>query len=464
MADRPDVTSRTPSVPAPTDPGGCCWSLRWLARPLRYACRRPYRAAAYFILVALLVTGTAAVGGVAWFAYHLRTARAELAAGHNAVALRHLQACRRLWSEHPEVMVLSARVARRSGAWDEAEALLEASARRHGETEAVALERLLLRVARGDLAAAGPAVVARIRQGGPDAALAREALVTGLVYRFRWLEAERELEDWLAAEPDSTTALLLRGKLEEQRLNRTGAAEFYRRLLERDPEHDEARLRLAGLLLNDRRGDEALPLLEVLRRRLPGHPEVAVQWARVLALVGRTAESRAALEACLREHPDYPAALAERGALALLDGDEAAAIEYLARALALEPGDLTVRRQYALALARGGRAEEAAREQAFADQLAADYERITELIGGPLQSRPLDPAVHHEIGLIALRSGQVREAIRWFESALQVDPGHGPTHRALATLYRDLDQPILAARHRALAQKAGAAPAPTPAP
>ncbi len=455
-----DLPIRTEAA-APQPIGLGCWCLRVARSPLRYIRRNPYRVAAYLLLVLVLLTGASLVGVAVWFTHHLRQARKEVALGHNAVALRHLEKCRSVWPGHPEVMILSARVARRSAAWDEAEAILEDATRRHGETEALAFERLLLRAVSGDLRNVRPSLVARIRQGGPDAALAREALIAGLAYRFRLNEALAELEDWLAVEPQSVLALAYSGKLEEQRLNTEGAAEKYRRVLQLDPDHDDARLRLASLLVSDRRGGEAIEHLGVLRQRLPDHPEVAILWVKALALVGRTAESRTALEACLRDYPNYPAALAESGASALLDGDDPAAIEYFKRALALEPGNVTVRKQYTLALTRVGRHEEAAREQAVADRLAADFERITQLIAGPLQSRPQDPEVHHEIAQIALRAGQVREALRWFQSALEVDPDHGPTHRALANLYRDLENPILAARHRALAQKSKAASSPS---
>jgi Flp pilus assembly protein TadD len=159
----------------------------------------------------------------------------------------------------------------------------------------------------------------------------------------------------------------------------------------------------------------------------------------------------------LRTYPDYPAALLERGNNALLDGDEPAAERDFARAIALDPGNIQIRNQYALALARNGKQSESAKQYEAVKQLQEDSERMTDLINGPLQSRPNDPALHHEIGAIALRSGLVPEAIRWFESALQVSPDHLPTHRTLAGLYQQLDNPVLAARHRAIAQRLASA-------
>jgi tetratricopeptide (TPR) repeat protein len=411
------------------------------------------------VLLLLVLAATGAVVVWVWFAHHLRLARTELAKGHNAAAIAHLHKCEAISSENREVMILSARAARRAGAWDEAEAILTRYWELHGDEEALVLERLLLRAARGEVEAVGEAVMARIRDDGPDSALAREAFITGLLYRYLWTGAIRQLDDWLARDPDSTAALLLRGKLEEQRLQFAPAVATYRRIIELDPEHDEARLRLSTLLLANRLGTEALEHLTELRKRLADHPEVQLQWAKALALEGRTNESRAALDACLRDHPDYPAALAEHGALLLLDGEEKSAEKELARAVALDPGNLTIRNQYTLALNRNGKRAEARAEEKAIEALKLDLERITTLVN-KLQDNPNDPAIPFEIAQIARRSGQKREALRWFNTALQVDPKYAPAHQELATLYAELDNPILAGRHRAFGQQGAASPRP----
>ena len=167
-----------------------------------------------------------------------------------------------------------------------------------------------------------------------------------------------------------------------------------------------------------------------------------------LSLLGRTDEARAAIDECLATHPDYPPALLERGNTALLLGDEAAAERYLSHAARLDPGNAIVRNQYALVLARNGKPSEAKAQYDAVKQLEADSERIAVLINGPLQNTPNDPQIHYEIGMIALRSGLTTEAIRWFTGALAVDPNHLPTHRILASVYHELENPVLSARHR----------------
>jgi len=423
------------------------------------------RARALRALVLVLAAAAAALalaaGAVrAWASRHLERARAEVALGHNAAARPHLDACLRTRPDHPDVLALAARVARRGGSHDEAELLLERLEAVHGPTDELVLERLLLRAARGEVEAVEPQLLARATADGPDAELAREGLIAGLIARFRWADAAGGLRDWRARAPHSSAALLLAGKLEEQRQGTEQAVALYREVLARDPEHDEARLRLAVLLVRNRRGADALAALEPLRARLPGHAEVMALWAKALLLEGRAAEGRAALVECLSAHPDHPDALLERGSVALAEGDEGAAVDFMRRARDREPGNLIAQTQYAFALARTGRAAEAAEARARADALKADLERITDLVSGPLQARPNDPAVHAEIAHIALRTGRPDEALRWFHGALQVDPGYAPAHRALAQLYRELDKPVLAARHRALAQRPGEKPNP----
>jgi tetratricopeptide (TPR) repeat protein len=390
------------------------------------------------------------------FNQHLHAARLEVEKGHNSAAMRHLAWCRSVRPEQREVLILSARVARRFGSLEEADAILATYSREYGDDEQLVLERLLYRASRGELEESTPALRMRISQGGTAARLAREALTNGLIYRFRWKDAQALLDQWLGENPDDTLALLLKAKLVEQQLNHDGAIAIYRKILDLDPEQQEARLRYASLLIGRRQGEEAAAELAILRQALPDHAEVQVLWARALSLLGRTDEARAAIDECLATHPDYPPALLERGNTALLLGDEAVAERYLSRAARLDPGNAIVRNQYALVLARNGKASEAKAQYDAVKQLEADSERIAVLINGPLQNTPNDPQIHYEIGMIALRSGLTTEAIRWFTGALAVDPNHLPTHRILASVYHELENPVLSARHRAQANRIAA--------
>jgi Flp pilus assembly protein TadD len=183
---------------------------------------------------------------------------------------------------------------------------------------------------------------------------------------------------------------------------------------------------------------------------------VQIQWVRALELLGRTDESRAALEFCAQRFPGHPGILSELGKVAIREGDTIRAEEYLARAIARDPGNIATRYQYALVLGRNNKPDEAARVMETIHQLEADNETIGALIR-KLQAAPNDANLHYEIAMISVRAGQADEALRWFQATLKVNPNHAPTHRVLAAYYQQAGDPILAARHRALAGGGGVA-------
>jgi tetratricopeptide (TPR) repeat protein len=422
-------------------------------RTLKSMWRNPLRFLAVLAAIGLAVAGIRAVVVEHTFRHHLKEARIATSQWHNYTAIRHLVSCRSIRPEHPEVLLLASRVARRLGEMKEAEALLDAYSQEHGETDELVFERLLYRATNGDTDSTAVALQARLRGGGEVAQLIWEAQLFGLVQQFRFAEARAVMTAWLAARPDDPVAHYFDGKLKVEEGGTEQAIAAFRRALELDPAQEQARMQLATLLVARRRGEEAIEELQPLRQQLPDHAEVQVLWVRALALVGRAAEARQVLDDCLRLHPTYAPALVERGSFAILEGDEAGAIDYLTQALQREPANLTARNQLALALSRMGRHADAAKEYEAIKQLTADSDRITELVRGALQKDPNNAEIYREIGIIALRSGDVPAALRWFHSGLRVDSNHLPTHRTLAAVYQELDNPILAAKHRALAQR-----------
>jgi tetratricopeptide (TPR) repeat protein len=427
--------------------------VRLLLAPFALFRRRPLRALAALLLLMFIAGAVGLVGLFLWHAHHLRAARLAVELGHNSAAIEHLRLCRLFRPDDPEVLLLSARVARRGGAWDEAETLLDQYWHQRGVDDALVLERLLLAATRGEIESNQTILQRLIDRKDVSAPLAREALIAGLLYRHRLVETGSQIEHWLQHDPDSTMALLYRGRLDEARFQNTDALASYRRVLELDPEHDEARLRLTTVLLELSQGEEALPHLQYLRRRLPGNPTVPVQLANALDLLGRTDGARAILDECLDHHPDNAVALTQRGRIALRDGDGELAEKHLARAVRLDPGDRVARHQYSLALSRNGKTVEAAEQEKEKERLEADLERLNELLRGRLQQVPNDAEALHEVAIILLRAGRPREAHRWLQNAVQADPNHGPTHQALAIYYREAGNPILAARHRAIARR-----------
>jgi tetratricopeptide (TPR) repeat protein len=425
-----------------------------LKRGLSLFYRFPIRSA--LILLSLLTILFAGLWGLRYYQFHEHLTEAHLAAmdGRTHAAVTHLKYCENIDAEHGDVMLLAARVARMAQTWQRVQEVLEHYWTLYGDTEPLTLERLLLKAAQEETDPVADLLKNRMSQGGDTARLCRQALVSGYIREFRYTDAQAMIEVWLTEVPGDPLANLLQGRLEEQLFKYQEASETYSAIVAQIPSHHEARLRLVIVLMQQRRADEALIHLQVLREGLPDSSEVAVQWAAALRQVGRTDAAIQALDEALVKYPNSSAALTERGTLALNAGDDAPAAEFLANAIRIEPGAIGTRNLYIVALTRLGRTDETARELTTVKTLTIDSDRLTELIQGPLQKQPNDPNPPYEIGGIALRAGQPSEAIRWFQTALKRNPNHGPSHTALAVIHHEMGNAVLATQHRALAAQA----------
>ena len=126
--------------------------------------------------------------------------------------------------------------------------------------------------------------------------------------------------------------LLLRGRVAHERYADTDAAAAFRRALEIDPELEEARDRLAELLLELHQPAEATPPPRIPPSPPAGRPRAGRGSAQCLDLLGRQEEAARLLDGVLARQPDFGPALAARGKLALQAGQYAEAEVWLRRA------------------------------------------------------------------------------------------------------------------------------------
>ena len=454
------VQSDSPPSPSPADaslPVTPRSRLRRLAgllvRPFLTMLWNPGRTLLILFLLVVIGAGVGSVGFWLWFEHELGAAREAVAQRHDMEAIRGLARCMRFRPEHPETLLLSARVARRSGAFDRAQELLDSYWRQRGDDDDLVLERLLLRASRGEIDPLVPVFEDRIRKDDPAAPLMSEALIIGSLHGFRIRDADQHVQAWLVREPDSPPALWQEGRTHELAERIPRAIDSYRRCLELDPAFDEARVRLAALLVQQKNGQEALPHAEYLSRRLGFDPEVELSRARALDLLDRSGEAIAILDELLERQPNHAEALGDRGRLALRSKDSTLAEELLRRAVQRDPGNLLTRYQLALALGRNEKPEEARKENEKIAALEADLAKMKKIITEQIPRAPANADLCYEVALIALRAGIPRETYRWLQNALQIDPDHLLTHRALATYHQKMGNPVLSSRHRSIAQR-----------
>ena len=256
------------------------------------------------------------------------------------------------------------------------------------------------------------------------------------------------LKKWLERQPNNTQALLFQAELYAEISRRDDVIAICQRILQLDPQHEVARLRLAMVLMESSRYQEAAPYLDQLQQRQGDNLSVLVLWARCLDYLGRRAEALQRLDEILAKHPHFAPALAERGRLAVLDGQLADAEPWLREAVALEPGDHQSRYNLALCLLQNGNEVEAEKEQRQLQKLEFDLKRLRTILTKETSQKTTDPSLHYELAMILLNLGQTEVALQWLHRALQEDPQYVPAHRVLAEYYARIGNQERAAYHR----------------
>jgi tetratricopeptide (TPR) repeat protein len=389
------------------------------------------------------------LGGLYLRAYfHFRSARSDLDRHHNAEALAHLQTYLRTWRNDPAALLLAARASWRLQEFDEAERYLKDYQRAVGASEDFVRESFLVRAARGEVDEAAKYFQDQLDRKDPETPLVLEALVAGCMRQYRLAEAAAFLQHWLTLQPDDTRALLHQCYLDHLRQAPDEAIAHYRRVLQVDPEHEAARLQLAASLVETRQYQEALPLLEMLRQRQPENWQALVLLARCQDFLGQPETAEQLLDQVLAQAPHDAAALAERGRLALRRGQLADAEAWLRHALVHEPGNHSARYQLAECLLQRGQTAEALQQEQRLKQLEKDQQRFHQIVTQDMSQRPHNPALHHELAMILLRSGDVEGGVRWLNNALREDPTSVPLHRALAEYYQQTGDLERATYHR----------------
>jgi tetratricopeptide (TPR) repeat protein len=398
-------------------------------------------------LVAIIGTGATIAGWQisAWHDY--RAAVQAFERRDLAEAGARLASCLRVWPNSAEVHLLAARTARRAAAYDDAEKRLKESERLGWPEEEIRLERELISAQRGDVTGVQEHLLLFAERGHPNALLILEALCQGYIKTFRLAHASRCLAIWLERWPDDTQALRWRAEVAHLRSSISEALADYRRVLEIEPDCDEARLRLAELLAAENQPAEAVVHFERLRQRQPANPAVLLGLARCRRLLGEPAEAGKLLDTLLEISPQDVGALGERGRVYLDMQQPAEGERWLRKAVSLAPYDRDTVYALYLCLQQRGFAKEADEYKAKLQEIESQLARLRK-VTRQITEKPHDPALRHEAGMIFLRSGQAQEGLRWLYSSLQEDPRYGPTHQVLADYYEKLGDKAKADWHR----------------
>jgi Tfp pilus assembly protein PilF len=426
-----DSDPAPPATPNPERRRGRGLQAFW--RPLAGAARsRPWTTA---IALVVLLAGAGVAGLYAYAAFRWNAALEALKADRIDEARSDLAVCLYLWPDSVRVHLMTARAARLSGDFPAAETHLNQCLKLGGDKADVQLENLLLRVQIGDEDVVAPDLMAYVEQKHPERFLILETLARAYMDKLRYGPAYAVLTRWVAEAPDQTRPLEWRGWIQERMDQPDKAAEDYQHALQLEPKLLSVHLRLADLALQKSDPTAAAPYLEHLDRRDLDRPDVKALLGRCRYQQGKTVEARRLLEAAVKELPDDPPLLVALGRLNLQEGRAAEAETYLRQALDQDSTDAEARYTLISALNYQGRKEEAAAAQKQYDQDQTLLRQAEVQFHDEAVHPSNDPDVLYNIGSLFLRGHQGRIGEYWLQKALEIDPWHKPTLKALAEYY-----------------------------
>ena len=218
----------------------------------------------------------------------------------------------------------------------------------------------------------------------------------------------------MSAELERASALAQAGRFPE-------AAQIYREVLARAPEHAEA-MHFLGICLaqsGDRHG--GLALLERSVQLAPRHAMYCMNYGLMLAEAGDVAGAASQFEAALQLEPRNAGAHNYLGMARQRLGRFDDAIAAYHEALRLAPGDAGAANNLGYCLHERG-----------------DIEGATAWLQRSLAADPRNPMAHNNLGNAQRAAGHIEAAAHSYRRALELAPGLADAHHNLALALRDL--------------------------
>jgi len=189
------------------------------------------------------------------------------------------------------------------------------------------------------------------------------------------------------------------------------------RALEANPGFVDARAKLAGVLTQLGRHEEALGHYDELLRHRPDRTDLRERRAATLVTMGAGRRALGELRALTREHPNFFGPHYHLGRALLQLGDYRGAEQALRRAVAIDPGQSHAHVYLGIALA----------SQDDLQGALPHYRRATEL-------DPDSPESLFNLGVALQELGQRAEAAAAFRRTLEIDPSFERARRQLQAL------------------------------
>jgi Flp pilus assembly protein TadD len=263
-----------------------------------------------------------------------------------------------------------------------------------------------------------------------------EALARCYLETFQLRAAEEVIKQWIIDAPADARAYYWKAEAGRRGTDSDHESLIadYEQALQLDPNHDKARLALAGLYLGAHRIDDARREYATYLERHPDDPEACLGLGQIAAEQNQSQEAIHYLDLAMKLAPQDYRPFAERGKIEIRRGHFASALPYFDKAVQMEVREPEVHYQRGLILTRLGRVEEAAKEKEEEARLRKGKEELDTLLKA-LRKSPADVELQFNAARWLFDHGHPEEGMRWAEKILREHPRHTSTNRLLANHY-----------------------------
>jgi tetratricopeptide (TPR) repeat protein len=296
-------------------------------------------------------------------------------------------------------------------------------------------------------------LLAHLGSGHSQNGLICEALAKGYLHCYRLRDVVRCAARWQRLEPSSWQPPFYCGRALELHNNHDEAIEQFRAALALKPDSTQVRFRLANVLARVSKFPEAQQCYETCLRAEPTHLGALLGVAYCQHCLGWSEEALATLDrlAALDGHNSGADYL--RGRVELQLERPLQALDSVLKAKALKPHDPEIIYALAQCLRELQRNEDVDRYAKEVEHLQSEQKRIADLKDA-IAAKPRDISLRHDVGRYFQGFGQYLDAIRWYQSILQIDPSDRSAHESLAACFERIGDPARAALHRKAASGA----------
>ena len=397
---------------------------------------RAFRLRCLSYALPLLLIAAAAFGGPrVWLCWQIYSARRDLAGGNPTAAVDRLTVAVAYAPNVAEAQYRLAVAHRRAGHLDSVLSPLKSAQALGWDKDDIERQTLLTVAQSGEIDSVHPRLKSIMTRGASDEAAEEiyEALAIGFLKTYRLKEAWDCLNYWGIWRPNAIFPKFWRADICQRIDNPTAEEKEYRDILAIDPHHVESRSRLAKVLRDSNRVEEAAREYELCLGQDAGRPDVLIGLAECRHRLGEVTEAVELLERAMAmplSPAQRSAALTRSGQIEADAGRCQEAIPLLEEAVRLAPFEPATLFALSQAYSQAGDEQKSQAANERSKLVRAKQNRVDEIARG-LVDHPGSADLRYEAGTILMDLGMKEDGAAWLRTALQMQPDHAAAREAL---------------------------------